>query len=528
MKKHKKKISIQSEDDALHHIQEGHIEDAVKILNSFLIRHHASHDMIMRVIKKIIKANRPDLAWNILQRIIQYGPSDHMESYLKQAELLFQFNPLDSLYLKAINRKEISLFIQCLFGEYLNRHYRGHDAIAVYEKARATLQDNLRLSLGHAIALEQANRRHDAKKIYDILLPYLDSDILTKAERVHIARAWCDFIGRTGDIVTAIYYLDIWFEEWHQQCQNHFKASHIDAVLWDNSQPKKFYKDKTLAIFGLAGFGDQIHFLRYAHEAKKIFRHVHLYVKAPLISLFEESRLADKIFPYDKVNNIKGEFDFYQHNFNMIRMFNINYHTIKPSKPYLKPAQHIKEQWQEKIKALHIPKNKKKIAICWSGDTNNPMHYLRRLTLHNFIPLLKSSHITFFNIQKNSTADEDILLQEHNVYNFKDDLQDFHQTAGLLSQMDAVICCDTSVNHLSGAMGLKTFCLIAHFPEFRWLLPCDHEDSILKNLMDDERYFRHGDEHSPWYQDMVLIRQSKPYQWEDDIKNLITQHLSLK
>ena len=66
------------------------------------------------------------------------------------------------------------------------------------------------------------------------------------------------------------------------------------------------------------------------------------------------------------------------------------------------------------------------------------------------------------------------------------------ETAAVLAHMDLIICVDTSVAHLAGAIGARTWTLLAHPPEWRWLL--DRRDT-------------------PWYPTMTLFRQREVDQW---------------
>ena len=56
-------------------------------------------------------------------------------------------------------------------------------------------------------------------------------------------------------------------------------------------------------------------------------------------------------------------------------------------------------------------------------------------------------------------------------------LEDFSDTAALISQLDLVISVDTSVAHLAGALGKPVWILLTYFPDWRWLL--GREDSPL-------------------------------------------------
>ena len=72
-------------------------------------------------------------------------------------------------------------------------------------------------------------------------------------------------------------------------------------------------------------------------------------------------------------------------------------------------------------------------------------------------------------------------------------LEDFTDTAALCALMDLVISVDTSVAHLSGALGRPTWVLLPYLPDWRWLL---------------ERV------DSPWYSSVKLYRQAAASDWE--------------
>ena len=47
---------------------------------------------------------------------------------------------------------------------------------------------------------------------------------------------------------------------------------------------------------------------------------------------------------------------------------------------------------------------------------------------------------------------------------------DFRDTAERLGNLDALVSVDTAVAHLAGAIGLPTFVLLPHTPDWRWML----------------------------------------------------------
>jgi hypothetical protein len=72
------------------------------------------------------------------------------------------------------------------------------------------------------------------------------------------------------------------------------------------------------------------------------------------------------------------------------------------------------------------------------------------------------------------------------------ELHDFAETAALLTQLDLVICVDTAVAHLAGALGKPVWMLSRFDGCWRW-------------LMTGQR--------TPWYSSMRIYRQPAPGDW---------------
>jgi hypothetical protein len=73
-------------------------------------------------------------------------------------------------------------------------------------------------------------------------------------------------------------------------------------------------------------------------------------------------------------------------------------------------------------------------------------------------------------------------------------IQDFNDTATVLAGLDLVICCDTALAHLAGAMGVPCWVLLPYNPDWRWKIEGDTTE---------------------WYDSLRLFRQSERDNWEE-------------
>ena len=83
-----------------------------------------------------------------------------------------------------------------------------------------------------------------------------------------------------------------------------------------------------------------------------------------------------------------------------------------------------------------------------------------------------------------------------NLVNWTEELNDFADTAALISNLDLVISVDTSVVHLAGALGRPAWVLLPAVTDWRWLL---------------------GREDNPWYPTIRLFRQKATGRWDEVI-----------
>jgi ADP-heptose:LPS heptosyltransferase len=131
--------------------------------------------------------------------------------------------------------------------------------------------------------------------------------------------------------------------------------------------------------------------------------------------------------------------------------------------------------------------DKLRVGLVWAGNPDHNNDHNRSTSLRALSRILDLD-ATFVSLQKDASPQDKAMLRERvDVIDLTAGLTDFSETAALVSCLDLVITVDTSVAHLSAALGRPTWILLPYTPDYRWLL--DRDDS-------------------PWYPTVRLFRQN--------------------
>ena len=116
----------------------------------------------------------------------------------------------------------------------------------------------------------------------------------------------------------------------------------------------------------------------------------------------------------------------------------------------------------------------------WQGNTYYDQD--RVIPTEAFAPLIETEGTKFYSFQTfEGSEDLEKLSSKYDITDIGSELIDFSQTAAALMNLDLVICNDTSLAHLAGALGIPCFVLLPYEVNWRWhtdLSKCDWYDSI--------------------------------------------------
>jgi hypothetical protein len=246
---------------------------------------------------------------------------------------------------------------------------------------------------------------------------------------------------------------------------------------------------KSILLHAEQGFGDTFQMVRYISIVRKLGARVILQVPPALKSIL--SRLPDLHGLYTTGETLPP------HDFHCPLMsLPLASHTTSENIPCPSSYLDARVDLQEKIAHELRDYNGLRIGLCWKGAALYANDVRRSPGITPFKRLLDIQGTHYFSLMTNCR--NEFLAAGPNTVDLGRDLDQetspFEETAALIMNLDLVITCDTSIGHLAGALGKPVWLVLAHVPDWRWMM--DREDS-------------------PWYRSARLFRQRQPGDWPD-------------
>jgi len=295
------------------------------------------------------------------------------------------------------------------------------------------------------------------------------------------------------------------WREYEWRWQDGHQRHEIKGPRWNG---KTSLKGKRLLVHAEQGLGDTIQFVRYLDLLKDLGAIVILRVQMPLVELLSEYHSADSIIS-DETS--LPAFDFQIPLLSLPHLLYGRYPAIPSAHHYLNIKPEKVAQWSQWLSAKlsnkpqtkSISESKKlKVGICWSGSTYHLNDQNRSMQLAQWNALLDQDCV-FVSLQKEIRDLDQTTLNSHpDIVNAGREFKNFEDTAALLCNLDLVISVDTSVAHLSAALGIPTWILVPEPADWRWLR--ERSDS-------------------PWYPSVRLFRQTTRGDWSTVITDVAQQ-----
>lgn len=258
--------------------------------------------------------------------------------------------------------------------------------------------------------------------------------------------------------------------------------------------------DGRRVLVGLeGGYGDMIQFSRYAAVLKQAgAQHVTLLCPPPLLALLSTLDGVDEVLPADGLLP-PAHWDCWTSATSVPRLAGTRPETIPATRPYLRAEPAAVARWQSRLQQA-LPANGLRVGLVWKGNPafeNDDERSLPSIDL--LAPLAALAGVQFISLQKG--AGEDEALRAPIALHLGGEIDCFADTAAIVQALDLVVCVDTAVAHLAGALGKPCWVLLPwQMTDWRWLT---------------------GRNDSPWYPGALqLFRQAARGDWSPVVAEL--------
>jgi len=151
------------------------------------------------------------------------------------------------------------------------------------------------------------------------------------------------------------------------------------------------------------------------------------------------------------------------------------------------------EYWRERLCARGTGPH---VGISWRGGTTRTRRTTRSIDLVHWLPMLRQSSGRWVSLQYGDVTGAELasFASEYAVPidHWQEAIDDYDETAALVSALDLVISVQTAVVHLAGALGKPVWVMVPAVPEWRYL---------------------QSGETMPWYPSVRLFRRAHADGW---------------
>ncbi len=258
---------------------------------------------------------------------------------------------------------------------------------------------------------------------------------------------------------------------------------------------------KSIFITREQGLGDEIQFCRYARVLKELgARRVTWLCRPELQALLRTLPDIDAVVTGDEPLDAAA-YDYWTLPLSVPGYCKTTLQNIPANLPYLSASPERLQKWRARIPPAPL-----RVGLVWRGAKQTSQDNYRSLPgLSVLEPLWRAlgPSALFFSLQKGDGEEEGRdPPADQPLLHVGAELNDFADTAAVASLMDVVICVDTAVAHLAGALGRPCWILLSsQGVDWRWM-----------QVRTD----------SPWYPSVVrLFRQPEPQDWTAVVKDVV-------
>jgi tetratricopeptide (TPR) repeat protein len=266
---------------------------------------------------------------------------------------------------------------------------------------------------------------------------------------------------------------------------------------------------QTVAFYGEQGVGDELSFASMLPDAIRDCKKVIFSCDKKLEGIFKRSFPNAKVYGTRKAkegDGVQWDKEDWQMDASLaLGELGAIYRKTDESfggQPYLVADPERRKMWR----TLFDGKKKPVIGIAWTGGIENTGRKFRTLTLDMLKMILQSVDAHWVSLQYKDASKEIAEFRKSNPsidivqYGFGTLTPDYDDTAALVAECDLVICIQTAVAHLAGALGKDCWVLLPKNSQWRY----------------GESGYK-----MPWYNSVSVFRQRSLQDWHGPMGEMI-------
>ena len=454
---------------------------------------------------QLYQAGKLAEAEQICRALVNQVP-DHGIAWYQLGKILFDQNQWDeavSAFKNSLRHDANAVVVHSFLGESFRQLCQLDQAIIHFDQA-------LQLAPNHLLANQGKAKTLFWQGQLDLARSYFEKSVSLNPDHPATRAAYGTILLLHGE------YERGWQEyAWRWKITQHQRPV-IASLQWKGES----LDQKTILLIAEQGLGDTIQFVRYAGYLKEKYDcKIVVSCQKALIPLLQTYEAIDELIDYKAppagydlftqmlekmgVRSVDRHFDCYVYLMDIPGILSASTNDFPSSIPYLSADANLIKQWKNYLAAY----SGVRIGLAWQGNPKHADDYLRRITLHDLLPLNQLSGVSLFSLQKGFGAEQVLSLrQQISIVEFPDEIDEkggaFMDTAAILKNLDLLITTDTAIAHVAGALGVPVWLLLSQVPDWRWQLQ---------------------GETTPWYPTMRLFRQTKLHDWHPVLKQIIQE-----
>ncbi len=417
----------------------------------------------------------------------------YAEAHCNRAAVLLELKRLDEVvaacdkalalepdYAEALTNRGVALYGQ----------HRYSEAIASYDAAIRLKPDYLKAHTNRGVVLHGLKQWDAALASYDKATTLLPSYAQAHASRgltLHACGRWDAALvsfekAITLDADDAQSYFNksmtlllrgdfaagLPLYEWRWETEkSKLRKRSFTQLLWLGAES---VEGKTILLHCEQGYGDTIQFVRHAKLLAARGARVVLEAPQALVGLLQG---LEGVHTLVTIGAPLPPFDMHCPLLSLPLAFKTELRSIPATDAYLLSDAGKVERWSTRLG----PRGKPRVGLVWSGNAEHANDSNRSIALANLLPYLPEA-CEYVSLHKElRDADRSSLVAHGGIRHFGEQLQDFRDTAALVTLMERVISVDPNTAHLSAALGKPTAIPLPLVPDcqavqakYRWRL----------------------------------------------------------